>query len=270
VVTDSAACLPERVAEDLGIAVVSIHLRIGDQAVPDGESAGRFYERLRETEEQVATSTPSPGDFLEAFDRTGGSGVVCVTVASSVSGVHRAASIAAADARAGIEVVDSGAASMAQGFVAMEAARAARAGGDLAETAARARDVAGRVTLMATIETLEYLRRSGRVNRLLSYAGTMLNVKPVFRMRGGEIESAGRPRTRRRALVRLADEARSDIGVRPAHLAVVHADAEEDARNLLDSVEGQVEVIESYVAAFTLAMGAHMGPGAVALAWFCD
>ena len=270
VVTDSAACLPEDLSRELGIVVVPIHVRIGDKAVPDGEGAEGFHKRLRETEDPVATSTPSPGDFLGAFERTRASGVVCVTVASSVSGVHRAATIAAADGRADIEVVDSGGASMAQGFVAMEAARAVRAGGDLAETAARARDVAGRVTLMAAIETLEYLRRSGRVNRLLSYAGTMLNVKPVFRMRGGEIESAGRPRTRRRALDRLADEARSDIGVRPAHLAAIHADAEEDARNLLDSVEGQVEVVESYVAAFTPAMGAHMGPGAVGLAWFCD
>jgi DegV family protein with EDD domain len=269
VVTDSAACLPEGVAEDLGIAVVSIHVRIGDQAVPDGEGAG-FYKHLRDTDDPVATSTPSPGDFLEAFERTGAAGVVCVTIASSLSGIHQAASIAAADARADIEIVDSGAVSMAQGFVAMEAARATRAGGDLAQAAARARDVAGRVTLMAAIETLEYLRRSGRVNRLLSYAGTMLNVKPVFRMRGGEIGSAGRPRTRRRALDRLADEARSDIGVRPAHLAAVHADAEEDAHDLLESVAGQVEVVESHVAAFTPAMGAHTGPGAVGLAWFCD
>jgi DegV family protein with EDD domain len=270
VVTDSAACLPEGVAEDLGIAVVPIHLRIGDQVVPEEESAERFYERLRQTEDPVATSTPSPGDFLGAFERTTASGVVCVTVASSVSGVHRAATIAAADARADIEVVDSGAVSMAQGFVAMEAARAARAGGNLAEAAARARDVAGRVILIAAIETLEYLRRSGRVNRLLSYAGTMLNVQPVFRMRGGEIESAGRPRTRRRALDRLADEARTDIGGCRAHLAAVHADSEEDARRLLEAVPGEVEIAESHVAAFTPAMGAHMGPGAVGLAWFCD
>jgi DegV family protein with EDD domain len=270
VVTDSAACLPAGVAEDLGVAVVPIHVRIGDQDVHEGEGAGRFYERLLGTEDPVATSTPSPGDFLENFERTGAAGVVCVTIASSLSGIHQAASIAAADARADIEVVDSGGVSMAQGFVVMEAARAAGAGGGLAEAAARARDVSGRVTLLAAIETLEYLRRSGRVNRLLSYAGTMLNVKPVFRMRGGDIESAGRPRTRRRALDRLADEARADIGRRPAHLAAVHADAEEDARKLLEAVAGEVEVAESHVAAFTPAIGAHTGPGVVGLAWFCD
>jgi DegV family protein with EDD domain len=270
VVTDSAASLPPGMADELGITVVPIYLRFGEHAIPDDYGAEGFYEVLRQTQEPVATATPSPGDFLEAFERTGADGIVCVTLASSVSGVHQAASIGAADARAEVEVVDSGGASMAQGFVAMEAARAVRAGGDLSEAAARAREVAGRVTLVAAIETFEYLRRSGRVNRLTSYAGTMLNIKPVFRMRSGEIEALGRPRTRRRALDRLAGEARTDIGNRSAHLAAVHAEAEADARALLEAVAGDVEVVESHVSAFTPAMGAHTGPGVVGLAWFCD
>ena len=270
VVTDSAASLPSGIAEEMGITVVPIYLRFGDRAVPDDEGSERFYERLRSATEGVSTAAPAPGDFLGAFEGAGSEQVLCVTIASSVSGIHQSAVIAAGEAAVQVEVVDSGNASMAQGFVVMEAARAAAAGGDLSTAVARAREVASRSRLIAAIETFEYLRRSGRVNRLVSYAGGMLNIKPVFRMQGGTIEAVARPRTRRRALDRLEEEARRDIAGRPAHLAAVHADAEEDARALLDRLSDGLDVVESHVAGFTPALGAHMGPGTVGLAWFCD
>jgi DegV family protein with EDD domain len=270
VVTDSAASLPRGVAEGLGIIVVPIHLRFADRTMADDEEPGRFYERLRSAPGDVSTATPAPGVFLEAFNRVGADQVLCVTIASSVSGIHQSAAIAAEEATIQVEVVDSGNASMAQGFVAMEAARTAAGGGDLSTAVARAREVADRCRLIAAIETFEYLRRSGRVNRLASYAGGMLSIKPVFRMQGGVIEAVARPRTRRRALDRLEEEARRDIAGRPAHLAAVHADAEEEARALLERLSEGLEVLESHVAGFTPAMGAHTGPGVVGLAWFCD
>jgi DegV family protein with EDD domain len=218
----------------------------------------------------VTTATPSPGEFLETFENAGADRVVCVTIAGSVSGIPQSAAIAADKAGVDVEVVDSGSASMAQGFVAMEASRAAARGEDLDAVAGRARDVAARCRLVAAIETFEYLRRSGRVNRLMSYAGTMLDIKPVFRMGGGSIEAVARPRTRRRALDRVVEEARRDVGDRPAHLAAVHADAESDARDLLTRASEGLDIEESLVAGFTPAMGAHTGPGVVGLAWFCD
>jgi DegV family protein with EDD domain len=269
-VTDSAASLPPEMAAELDITVVPISVRFGDRAMPDTEAPETFYERLRRTAERVTTSTPSPGDFLKAFESTGAPAILCVTLSSSISGIYQAASIAADEAEAQIEVVDSGTASMAQGFVALEAARAAREGADLVASGHRARDVADRCRLLAVIETFEYLRRSGRVNRLVSYAGTMLDIKPVFRMQGGAIEGVARPRTRRRALDRLVEEALRDIGGRPVHLAAVHADAEDEARRLLDRVSDGLPVVEAYVAGFTPGIGAHTGPGAVGLAWFCE
>jgi DegV family protein with EDD domain len=269
-VTDSAASLPPELAAELDITVVPISVRFGDRAMPDTEGPETFYARLRNTMERVTTSTPSPGDFATAFESTGAPAILCVTLSSSVSGIHQAAGIAANEVEADVEVVDSGTASMAQGLVALEAARAVREGADLAEAGRRARDVAGRSRLLAVIETFEYLRRSGRVNRLTSYAGTMLDIKPVFRMQGGAIEGVARPRTRRRALDRLVEEALRDIGGRPVHLAAVHADAEDDARRLLDRVADGLQVLEAHVAGFTPGIGAHTGPGAVGLAWFCE
>ena len=113
VVTDSAASLPRGVAEELGIIVVPIHLRFGDRTVADDEGAGRFYERLRSAAGDVSTATPAPGVFLEAFSGAGADQVLCVTIASSVSGIHQSAAIAAEEATIQVEVVDSGNASMA-------------------------------------------------------------------------------------------------------------------------------------------------------------
>jgi DegV family protein with EDD domain len=270
VVTDSAASLPRELAEDLGIGVVPIYLRFGDRVERDDPDAEGFYDRLRTERVSVSTAAPAPGDFLEAFRRTGAEDIVCVTVASSISGIHGSASVAARTAGARVVVVDSGTASMAEGFVALEAARAARDGSGLEEAVAAAEGVAARVRLVAVIDTFEYLRRSGRVNALLSYAGTALRIKPVFRMAGGAIRPVARPRTRGRALDLIAEEARREVSGRRLHVAAVHADAEGDARRLLERVSAGIDVAEAHLAAFTPAMGSHTGPGLVGLAWWCE
>jgi DegV family protein with EDD domain len=270
VVTDSAASLPNGLAAELGIEVVPMYLRLGEESVRDEGDPGPFYDRLRAQPVSASTASPSPGDFAEAFSRVAGDEVLCVTVSASVSAIHQTARLAAEMVDKRVEVVDSGSASMAQGFVAVEAARSVRRGGTLEEAVQRAGDVARRVRLLAALDTLEFLRRSGRVGWVASSAGTMLRIKPVFRFSGGRIEAVARPRTRRRALDRLAVEAIHDVGGRRAHLAAVHADAEADARELLERVSAEAEVVESHVAGFTPAMGVHTGPGVVGLAYFCD
>jgi len=270
VVTDSAASLPRELATELGIEVVPLYVRFGDEVHRDGEGGLDFYARLRGGE-TAGTAAPAPGDFLAAFERTGADQIVCVTVASSVSGAHVAASVAAGELKGGrVEVVDSLNASMGQGFVAMEAARAVARGASLGEAAARARDVAERVRLVATIDTFDFLRRSGRVGSLAAFAGSRLSIKPVFALARGEIGPVARPRTRARALERVAAEAVSFAAGRPVHLAAVHADAEPEARALLQRIESEVEVVESLIAEFTPAMGAHTGPGVVGVASFSD
>src|SRR5438477_385305 len=128
-----------------------------------------------------------------------------------------------------VEMVDSTNASMAEGFVAIEAARAASAGAALADVVGRAREVAARTRIFATIDTFEFLKRSGRVRKVQAYAATMLNIKPVFRFQDGDAEGIGRPRTRGRALDRIVEETLREAGGRTLHLAAFHALAEEDA-----------------------------------------
>lgn len=270
VVTDSAASLPNGLAAELGIEVVPMYLRLGQESLRDQGDPGPFYDRLRAQPVSASTASPSPGDFAEAFSRVPGEEVLCVTVSASVSAIHQTARLAADMVDKRVAVVDSGSASMAEGFVAVEAARSIRQGATLEEAAERAMAVVRRVRLLAALDTLDFLRRSGRVSWIASSAGTMLRIKPVFRFAGGRIEAVARPRTRRRALDRVAAEATGDIRGRRAHLAAVHADAEADARDLLERVSAETEVVERHVAGFTPAMGVHTGPGVVGLAYFCD
>lgn len=269
VVTDSAASLPRGLASELGVEVVPLYLRFGDEVLKDGVEVADFYERL-ERHKTASTSTPAPGDFLDAFRRAPGEEIVCITVSSAVSAIYRSALLAAEEADKRVEVVDSGNASMAEGFAVLEAARVARSGAALEEVVGRAKEVADRAALVATVPTFDYLKRSGRVNRLLAYAATKLHINPVFRFRRGVIEPAGRPRTRSRALDLVARSVLEDALGAPLHVAGVHAAAEAEARALVERVSAEAEVVESHIVEFTPAMGAHTGPGVVGLAFYRD
>lgn len=272
IVADSAANVPAALAGELGIQVVPMYLRFGDRSYRDGvEMAPEdFYRRLARQPGVASTSTPPPSDFLEAYRATGQSEIVCVTVASQMSAANHQAAVAAERFEGRVEVLDSGSASMAEGFVAIEAARAARGGAGIEEVAGRARAVASRVRLLATLESFEYLRRSGRVRAVQAYAATVLDIRPVFAFRGGQVGPVARPRTRRRALARVVQETLVEAGDRPVHVAAVHADAERDAEDLLRAVCEGADVVESFVTAVTPVIGAHVGPGLVGAAFYCD
>ena len=272
VVTDSAANVPAEWARELGIEIVPMYLKFGDAVYRDGAdlTPTDFYQRLVRGGEPASTSTPSPGDFQEAYARTGEQDIVCVTVASVMSAVHQQATLASSSFEGRVEVVDSMSASMAEGFVAVEAARRARGGAPLEECAAAARDVAGRTTLLATVDTFEFLQRSGRVNKLQAYAATMLDIKPVFRFHRGEVAPVARPRTRKRALDRIVQDTMAAIEGRPVHLAVIHAAAPNDAQAILERLSIDANVIEHVVVPVTPVIGAHTGPGLVGTAFYCD
>ena len=273
IVTDSAANLPADLAVELGIHVVPLHLTIGDRVYRDGVDIHmqEFYEELQAGNEVASTSAPSPGDFLETFQGLPpGEDIVCVTVAAAVSATNQSARRAAEQLDRRIEIVDSTNASMAEGFVAVEAARLAAAGVATEAIVRRAEEVAVRSRIFATIDTFEFLRRSGRVRRAQAYAATMLNIKPVFRFQDGDADGVARPRTRSRALDRIVQDTLTEAAGRRIHLAAFHALAEQDAKELVRRVEAEAEVIESYVVEATPVIGAHTGPGLVGTAFHCD
>ncbi|MFN2613986.1 MAG: DegV family protein [Actinomycetota bacterium] len=272
VVTDSAANLPAELVARHDISVVPMVLKFGDRVLRDGVDIpeGSFYQALVEEQVPVSTSAPSIGDFGEHFERalSSADAVVCVVVASFLSATFDAATTAARAFGDRVRVVDSRSASLGEGMPALEAARAAGDGADMEAVAARAREVASRSSLIATINTFEFLRKSGRVNVVLAYAGTALNIKPVFAFRHGKLEQLGRPRTRGSAIGKLVDETRAAAARGPLHLGVVHADCEDEARALLERLAAEVETVETMVSEFTPLMGSHTGPGLLGCAFW--
>lgn len=272
IITDSAATLPAATAAEYAIDVVPMYLKFGDETYRDGIDLppGDFYERLQTETVPVSTAGASVGDFQDVFEKAlkKSDAVVCITVASFVSVTYTSASIAARDFGDRVVVVDSASASMGEGFIALEAARVAQQGAAAGVVAARAREIAGRTQVVATINTFEYLKRSGRVHALMAYAGTALGIKPVFAFRGGAVEQLGRPRSRTKAVERVADEVRAAAARGPLHLAVCHAAAPGEAAALLERLTAERRPAEAYLAEFTPLMGAHTGPGLLGAAFW--
>lgn len=270
VVTDSASNLPAELVSEHGISVVPMYLKFGESIYQDGVDLprGEFYGKLAREEVPVSTAAPSVGDYREAFERALGDadGVVCITVASFVSVSYESARVAANELGDRVRVIDSKSASMGEGWATLEAARLAGSGAALDAVAARAEEIAQRTQLAATINTFEFLRRSGRVHAVLAYAGTALNIKPVFALRGGKIEQLGRPRSRTRAIERLLEETRPLAARGPLHCAVAHADVPDEAEALLARITGELDCAETVLTEFTPLMGAHTGPGVLAIA----
>lgn len=278
IITDSTACIPQDLVERYGIEVVPVHIILGGRTYVDSVTAdtGEFYARMR-AGEQATTAAPSPGMFLEAIRRaaTRSDSILVITVSKQFSAMYDSARQAIEQVRAespalDLRLLDSRAAAMAQGFVVLEAARAAESGAPLDDVVRRAEAVSTRVTLLAMLDTLSYLARSGRVPRVAAWAAGMLQVKPVVRFSAEGIRLAARTRTRPRALAHIADMVVAAIGGRAAHLAVHHADAADDAASLREAIERRTTVVEAHTTEFTQVMGVHTGPGLVGAAWWCE
>jgi len=274
VVTDSVATVPESLVRELGIRVVPIMLNHEGRSYRDGVdlTPNEFYQLLRTSEELPTSSTPSVGDIAEVYQAAAqdSAGVVGIHVTSRLSAVYETAVLAGQSVDAPVRVVDSRTATMAQGFVVVEAARSAAAGADLESVVARATEMTTEVRFYAFFETLEYLHRGGRIGGAAALVGNALQFKPIIHLVDGQVEPYARPRTRRRATQTLLDTMAEQVGGRPVHAAVLHADSLDDAEELRRRVADEFDCRELYVTEFTPVMGTHTGPGLLGLAFHAD
>lgn len=274
VVTESQTCIPDPVARELGIVVLPYLLHLDDHTYRDGVelTAEEFYRLLPTLKEPASTSSIPPGTFLETFAELAESadGILVVTLASTMSATYANARLAADSfSRVPVEVFDSGTAAMAQGLVVMEAAAAAGSGLPLERCLEVARRAAERVELFAYISTLEYLRKSGRVNAIMAFAADALSIKPVFRFKAGEAHLVARKRSEEKArlfIARRVEEHYKKRGV--LKISVFHADARPEAEELSVLIKQRVEVDgDILITEFTPVMGCHTGPGVVGAAF---
>jgi DegV family protein with EDD domain len=266
-VTDSSCSLPPELVGKYGISVVPIYIEWQGGFVRDGVDVdpAQIYGHLRAHPEAVIkSSTPSPAEFATLYD-------VLLSEHDQVLSVHLAASLTsivniarqAAEARepGRIEVVDTRTASMGLGFALLAAARAREAGADRVAAARQARAVGEAARLFGLMETVKYVRSSGRLRGLGVKAGSSLRLRPLILVADGQVRFLGVVRTRSRGIVRLMDLVRQQSGSDPVRLAVVHAGAPDEAEELAGGLAAELDCVEMIVSAFTPVLGGHTGPG---------
>ncbi|MDT4924504.1 MAG: fatty acid kinase fatty acid binding subunit [Pseudonocardiales bacterium] len=269
VVTDSTACLPTDLVERLGIQVVPLRVTLGQRTATDGVdvSSADVARALRE-KLTVSTSRPTPAEFAEVF-RTqldaGASHVVSVHLSAALSGTWESAVLAAQDFGHGaVRVVDSRSTAMALGFAVVAAAQCASKGGTAAEVQGAATETVDHTRTLFYVDTLEYLRRGGRIGTAAALFGTTLSVKPLLQLVEGQIVPLEKVRTSTKALARLVELTVSAAGKGPVDLAVHHVAALERATALEAKVRTALPQLgESSVSELGPVIGAHLGPGVV-------
>ncbi|MCW2778876.1 MAG: hypothetical protein JWN17_2601 [Frankiales bacterium] len=271
VVTDSTAYLPEGVAAREGIGVVPLHVVLGRRTGVEGRqvSPADVAAALSERRVEVSTSRPTPAELVQAYRDSGSDRVVSVHLSAALSGTHDAAVLAAREvAQEGVEVrvVDSGSIAMGLGFAVLAAAARAAAGGDLDEVEQAARDTAARTSCLFYVDTLEHLRRGGRIGAASALLGTALAVKPLLHVVDGRIAPREKVRTSARALSRLVELAVEAAGDGPVDVAVHHLAAAERAATLAEQLRERLpELGVLHVSEVGAVVGAHVGPGALAV-----
>lgn len=264
VVTDSTAGLTPGSAAAAGITVIPIGVNLGTRSGLEGVDVGPadVLAALRERQ-RITTSQPPPGAFVEAYSDPS-TDVVSIHLSGDLSGTVAAAEGAAAQADCRVEVVDSRLVSAGLGFVVEAAARAARTGAGIDEVVTVAREVAERTSVLFCVDDLDALKAGGRIGPASARLGTALAVKPILRVKGGEIVVEQFVRTSRRALERLVEIAAEIPDVSRA--TVVHLGAAERAAQLATSLSERLGLVDVPVAEASAAISAHAGEGVVGFA----
>jgi DegV family protein with EDD domain len=270
VVTDSTAYLPGDVVDRFGIEVVPLYVVLAGRSGREGSdvTSAEVATALAVRGGHVSTSRPTPGDFVAVYRRLldgGADRVVSIHLSGELSGTWDAARVAAGQVGEHlVTVLDSRSAAMGTGFAVLSAARAAAAGRTAEEVATAARDTAAATRTFFVVDTLEHLRRGGRIGAAAALLGSALAVKPVLHVADGRVVPLERVRTSGRALNRLVQLAGEVSGDRPVFAAVHHLAAPERAQRLADQLSARLPALqELYVSELGAAVGAHVGPGAV-------
>ena len=271
IVTDSASDLPTDVAEAHGITVVPLTIRFGDESFVDGVdlSPQAFYDKMAETEVLPATAAPSPGAFEEAFRAAGADGdaVVCINLSAALSATMQSAETAAKalDGEVDVRVLDSRSITAGLGLQVIAAAEAAEAGASVDDIVAIVEDLSHRTTVYGALDTLENLKKGGRIGGAQALIGSILSIKPIIDISTGAVTEAGKQRTRKKSLVWLRDK----LFELPQldTLAVCHGCCPDDLEDLIELISPRYSRDQVSVWTIGPVIGAHGGSGVIGLIW---
>ncbi len=277
IVTDSVACLPRELVEQYGISIAPIPISFQGKIYRDWVdiTPTEAYELFLKDPESFKTAGASPGIFLEAYREASkqAKNILCVTLSTKLSGAYDAARQAIEEARKElpqitVEVVDSETVTASEGFVALAGARAAEAGKSLAEVVKAAEEMRDKVTFLALLDTIRHIYRTGRIPKIAAMAGSVLSVKPILTSSGGVVRFMGAVRSRAHGIDKMLKIMRNRVGQSPAHVAVMHAYAPDEAEKLKERVSSEFNCAELWVTEFSPVMGYATGTGTLGLAFY--
>jgi DegV family protein with EDD domain len=279
VIADSIGCIPRDLVETYGIEIVAPNIYWNGSVYRDwlDITPGQAYELLQKDPDAFSTAAPSPGDLADTYRKVSESAesLLFITVSSKVSTLHNAAIAAKGLVKdelpeTKIEVLDSRTCTGAEGFVAMAAARAASEGKGLAEVISDAESVRERVDLLFVLDTVRHAYRTGRIPRLASRVGSLLDVRPVMGWCDGAARFKSMTRGREKGVEQIVGLMRSRVGGKRVHVAVHHTDAAEDGEKLKERVRQEFDCVELWLTEFSPIMGYSAGRGALGLAFYAE
>jgi DegV family protein with EDD domain len=274
IITDSACDLPDDVVRELGIEIVPLFIRFGDDELVDREqlSTAEFWARCAVETDLPSTAAPSPGRFEEAIRRAvaqGATSVVVINISDALSGTHQSAKVAAANLAGQIDVrtVDTRTVTMGEGAIVVACARAARDGADADTVEALARSLSARCKVWGALDTLENLKKGGRIGGAKAMLASVLSIKPIIEVREGIVQEGGKQRTRSKAVAFIVDKVREAMaGPGISQLCVMHADCSD-----VDAFVEQLRAVypdEILIGEIGAVVGTHAGRGTIGVAFF--
>jgi DegV family protein with EDD domain len=279
VVTDSLANLPQQMVEQYQIGIVPIIILVQGKLYRDGVdmTPSEAYELFLQDPESFKSSPASPEHYLETYREASkqAENILCITVSSKMSPAYEMARMAKEQAKTElpdtfIEVMDSQNVIAAEGFIALAAARAAMQGKNLAEVVKVAEEVRDKVTFFVVVDTIKYAYRTGRIPKVASQVGSMLNIRPICTSSSGMIRFKGIVRNREQGINRLLGILRDKVGQSPVHVAVMHAYALDEAERLKEWVSSEFNCAELFISEFSPVTGYAVGTGTLGFAFYKD
>lgn len=269
IVTDSTADIPEELAQHYKIHVIPAVLVINNETYEDGKGFSRrdFYEHLPNMNPIPSTGTPSIASFQETYEQLLSNGVehiLSIHVASKLSGIFQTACSAASEFKGYVHTFDSQSLTLGLGFQCIEVAEAIKEGASIEKALRIVEAVQSRARVIAMLDTLEYVRRSGRVSWARARIGNLLSLKPFVEVREGLVHSLGEVRTRKKGIARLIELARKIAPLK--RLAVLHTNAEDDANFILKMIQSDEVPSKPLVVNITTIIGTHVGPNGLGFA----
>lgn len=279
VVTDSVANLNKQMVEQYRIGIVPIVLLVKGKLYRDGVdmNPSEAYELFLQDPESFNTSPAAPEHYLEAYREASKQvqNILCITLSSKLSTGYQMACVAKEQAKSEIpdtliEVMDSQNVTAAEGFIALAAARAAAEGKDLDEVVKVAGEVRDKVTFFIFVDTIRHVYRTGRIPKIASQVGSILNIKPILTSSSGLVRFKGIARDREHGINRLLETLRDKVGQRPVHVAVMHAYVPEEAEKLKERIASEFNCTELFITEFSPVMGYATGTGTLGFAFYSD